>query len=86
MKFKAVASMIVVVLILTTTVTHAEEQSGKKEIKPALLLIDVQNEWMPRMSEEDRGSAPEIINEAIALFREFGYPVILSATTLPTRM
>ena len=48
----------------------------KTEIKPALLVIDIQNKWLPMMAEEDRRSAPRIINEAIALFRQFGHPVI----------
>jgi nicotinamidase-related amidase len=47
-----------------------------EEVRPALLVIDVQNKWMPMMAEEDRQAAPERINELIALFREHGHPVI----------
>ena len=32
---------------------------------------------MPYMADEDRESAPERINETIAMFRERGYPIIL---------
>lgn len=46
------------------------------ELRPVLLVVDVQNIWLPLMSEEDRASAPDKINEIIALFREFDYPVI----------
>ena len=50
--------------------------SGRSEMKPVLLVMDVQNVWLPRMAEEDRESAPDRINDAIALFREFGHPII----------
>jgi nicotinamidase-related amidase len=46
------------------------------ELRPVLLVVDVQNIWLPHMSEEDRASAPDKINEIIGLFREFDYPVI----------
>ncbi len=46
------------------------------ELRPALLVIDVQNVWLPRMSEQDRSQAPDEINKAVSLFREFGYPVV----------
>jgi len=48
----------------------------RKQIKPVLVVMDVQNKWMPFMSEGDRNTAPGKINELIALFREFGHPVI----------
>ncbi len=54
----------------------AGEEQERLELKPVLLVMDVQNVWMPRMSEEDRSSALQKINESIALFREFGQPVI----------
>jgi nicotinamidase-related amidase len=57
-------------------VSWAGEERQRTELKPVLIVVDVQNKWMPRMSEEDRLSAPGNINQAIALFREFGHPVI----------
>lgn len=60
----------------TWALPRAEEERMRTEIKPALVVMDVQNVWMPMMAEEDRNSAPEKINETIALFREFGHPVI----------
>jgi nicotinamidase-related amidase len=52
------------------------EEREKLALKPVLLVIDMQNVWMPEMAGEDRNSAPQKINEAIALFREFGHPII----------
>ena len=49
---------------------------GLPELRPVLLVVDVQNIWMPRMSEDDRATAPDKINEVIALFRELDHPVI----------
>ena len=56
-----------------------ENQQGDQQLplmKPALLVIDIQNAWLPFMASADRDSAPARINEAIALFRESGNPVI----------
>ena len=77
MRIKSMASMIVVVLILTAAASFAGEKSEKKETKPILIVMDVQNKWMPYMAEADRESAPEGINEAITMFRDRGYPIIL---------
>ena len=63
----------------------AGEDREKLELKPVLVVMDVQNVWMPDMAEEDRGSAPQKINELIALFREFGHPVIRVYHSDPTR-
>lgn len=52
------------------------EEEEKEELKPVLIVMDVQNVWMPMMAGGDRETAPLEINKAIALFREYGYPVI----------
>jgi nicotinamidase-related amidase len=72
-------------LLTSWGVSNAQEPGEKEEIKPVLLVIDVQNAYMPFMSPEDRASAPARINEAIALFREYGSPVIRVYHTDPKR-
>ena len=73
MRVKTVMICAVTLALLTARAPRGTaEDREKKEIKPALLVIDVQNIWLPRMAEEDRRSAPQKINEAISLFREFG--------------
>jgi len=52
------------------------DQPEKTPMKPALLLIDVQNQFMPMMSEKDRKDAPEYINWYMLLFRYYKLPVI----------
>jgi nicotinamidase-related amidase len=51
-------------------------QEDSKKMKPALIVIDIQDEYILHMCEEDRKTAPEMINAAIQLFREHNYPVI----------
>ena len=58
------------------TQEKGENQLQKKEMKPALLVIDVQNKYIPMMAEADQKIAPEYINGFIWLFRQYNLPVI----------
>ena len=58
------------------TQEKGENQSEKQSLKPALLVIDVQNKYIPMMSEADQKIAPEYINGFIWLFRQYDLPVI----------
>lgn len=51
-------------------------QPEKTIMKPALILIDVQNQFMPMMSEKDVKDAPQYINWFMLLFRYYNLPVI----------
>lgn len=53
-----------------------DEPSEKKVMNPALLVIDVQKEYMPMMSQEDQESAIEMMNWSIWVFRKFNLPII----------
>jgi nicotinamidase-related amidase len=48
----------------------------KNKIKPALLIIDVQNRYLSMIAQRDKELAIYIINMLIELFRKHGYPVI----------
>jgi nicotinamidase-related amidase len=63
-------------LLVAWALPGSGEERERTEIKPVLVVMDVQNIWMPQMAEEDRDTAPERINELILLFREFDHPVI----------
>ena len=77
MKVKTIATLLVLCVLSTMwTRVVTGEQRERLELKPVLIVMDVQNIWMPRMSEEDTNSAPQKINQLITLFREFGHPVI----------
>ncbi len=45
-------------------------------MKPALLVIDVQQAFLPYMSKADQDMAIEMMNWAIQAFRKFNLPVI----------
>jgi nicotinamidase-related amidase len=66
------------VLLTMTGLSSAAEapKTPAAKMKPALLVIDVQNAFLPYMSDQDTRLAPEMINYVIAQFREHGYPVI----------
>lgn len=81
----SVAVLVSVALLVPGMCFGAGEDEGTPELKPVLLVMDVQNIWMPKMAEEDRESAPGKINEAIALFREFGHPVVAIYHSSPER-
>jgi nicotinamidase-related amidase len=53
-----------------------ENSNPTQKMKPALLVIDIQNAYLPFMSEEDKGIGMYMINAAIELFRENGFPII----------
>ena len=53
-----------------------EAESQAKPLRPALLVIDIQNAYLPMMSSEGKDMALYMINGAIELFRENGFPVI----------
>ena len=68
-------------ILLTTlalTVSAAAEPAKAKPapVAPALLVIDVQNAYLPFMDEKDKKMAMEGINYYISLFRVNGLPVI----------
>jgi nicotinamidase-related amidase len=48
----------------------------KKEIKPVLIVIDIQNEFLKFMSEDDKKLGMEMINVSIMTFRQFNLPII----------
>jgi nicotinamidase-related amidase len=72
----ALTAVLLSVLLGMWPAAATGESEGAPEVKPVLLVVDVQNIWLPQMADEDRSSAPQRINEAIALFREFGQPVM----------
>jgi nicotinamidase-related amidase len=71
---------VLVILALIACLAPAEpvmaQKAGMEKMKPALLVIDVQNAFLPSMCEQDRKTALEYINGAIRRFHDRGFPVI----------
>ncbi len=52
------------------------QKQGEKRMKPLLLVIDIQNEYLSMVPEREKEVALYMINAAIELFRENGFPII----------
>jgi nicotinamidase-related amidase len=76
-EMRSVSKILLVVLAIGIALpAAASDPPARRLMKPALLVIDVQKEFLPFMSEQDRKMAPLTINGAIWLFRMHGFPVI----------
>jgi len=69
---KLVYLTVLLALSCLTTFSQAE----KKVMKPALVVIDVQQAFLPYMSKTDQDMAIEMMNWAMQTFRKFNLPVI----------
>lgn len=76
MKKPMVIFIFMVLIISVMSAGEAVCQDKKDGMKPALLVIDVQNCYLGMMSEEDTTLAMPRINYMIQLFRKAGLPVI----------
>jgi nicotinamidase-related amidase len=69
--------LIAIGLVFFGGVLFAQEAKPEKTVmKPALLVIDVQKQFLPMMSKEDQDKALMIMNWSIWVFRQYGLPVI----------
>ncbi len=67
---------IVSALLAPGLAADATETPPPARLRPALVVMDVQNAWLPYMDEEDIETGMEHINWAIEQFRANGFPVI----------
>jgi nicotinamidase-related amidase len=67
---------IILCMILPAGILFSQEESVKEPAKPALLVIDIQNEFLKYMSDEDKKFGLEMINYTVWLFRQHDMPVI----------
>jgi nicotinamidase-related amidase len=73
------AKIIFIILAVVATVTAFSQDARGQErapLKPALLVIDIQNAYLQYMPQEDVEVAFYYINNLIGLFRSNGFPVI----------
>ena len=66
----------VLVAILSVNVFAQAEKSEQKIMKPALLVIDIQNQYKDFIPDQERKIGIYMMNAAIALFRQHDFPVI----------
>jgi len=67
---------ILILLLSAQSVLAQETRPEKIVMKPALIVIDVQKQFLPMMSQEDQAKALEMMNWAIWVFRQYDLPVI----------
>lgn len=63
--------------------TQTREEARNKRMRPALLVIDIQNQYLPMVPEREREVGMYMINAFIDLFRKYNYPVIRVYSTDP---
>jgi nicotinamidase-related amidase len=73
---KIVLFMLLLLISLAWLVAADTAKTAPARIKPALLVIDIQNAYLPYMDEKDKKMGMEMINYFIGLFRANGFPVI----------
>ena len=78
---KTFLAFIAAVVVLTALCPALAQNEKDQAIKPALLVIDVQNAYVPMMDAPPM--AFRMINGVIALFRQHGLPVIRVYHTSP---
>lgn len=75
---KNLINLLTILLLALPVQSFSQEKpdQAKDPIKPALLVIDIQNAFLPMMSEKDKETAMNNINAYISLFRSQGFPII----------
>ena len=75
---KKVFSSALLMLLIISNVSFAQDNAAKKvdRMRPALLVIDIQNAFLPLMDQSEITPAMENINFYINLFRQKGFPII----------
>ncbi len=68
-------AFLLVIPVLFAQAGESDKPEAKK-MKPALIVIDIQNRYLPMMAQDEKDLAMKIINGAIWLFRQHEQPVI----------
>jgi len=76
MKRVTIILSILLLIISVKSFSQDQKEQIKTQIKPALLVIDIQNAYLATIPERDKEVGLYYINEYIKLFRSYGYPVI----------
>lgn len=75
---KKLFSLMLLAFFIVTNLCNAQDAEVKKadRMRPALLVIDIQNAFLPQMDQSEVKPAMENINFYITMFRQKGFPVI----------
>jgi len=75
---KKIALLALLLLAISLEWIYAADpiKAAPVRMKPALLVVDIQNAYLPYMDEKDKKMGMEMVNYFIALFRAGGFPVL----------
>ena len=76
MKTSAIIMTIMLMIVSGKSFSQDQKEQTKAQIKPALLIIDIQNGYLSMVPEREKEVAMTYINGLIELFRSNGYPII----------
>ena len=76
MKTSAIIMTILLMIVSGKSFSQDQKEQTKAQIKPALLIIDIQNGYLSMVPEREKEVAMTYINGLIELFRSNGYPII----------
>lgn len=76
MKKFAIIITILIMIVSGKSFSQDQKEQTSAQIKPALLIIDIQNVYLSMVPEREREMAMTYINGLIELFRSNGYPII----------
>lgn len=75
---KKIILLILLLLVISLDWLQAGDtaKTAPARMKPALLVIDIQNAYLPYMDDKDKKMGMDMINYYIELFRANGFPVV----------
>jgi nicotinamidase-related amidase len=76
MKNSVIILTILFMILSGKSYSQDKKEHSKAEIKPALLIIDIQNVYLSMVPEREKEVAMTYINGLIELFRSNGYPIV----------
>jgi len=76
MKKATIILALLLMIIPGKTFSQDQKEQNKMPVKPALLVIDIQNAFLPMIPDKEKEVGLAYINALIDLFRKNGYPVI----------
>jgi nicotinamidase-related amidase len=68
--------LITLITLLSISFSLSAQEESPERMRPALLVIDIQNQFLPMMDEEGKAFAMYAINAYIDGFREGGFPIV----------
>lgn len=73
---KRVIVILITLMMVSSAISFSQDVKEQTGIKPALLVIDIQNAFLDMIPDQDKEMGMMYINALIELFRSNGYPVI----------